>query len=218
MEELYRTLGEAKCQELRKKELTLWQILELSKEGRKSTQVGGAVLEGIARDFIREFLPAGFGIKSGLVFDTQAKKMSPQIDGIIYSGVPLLEFTDVVVVEQEQVKAIVEIKSWIDTTAIFGDLINRETGNRDPYTELFKTFQKRKVFIPPNGKFILFAFNLNSGSSDAEVIERLKEVCDFYAIVTREKRKIDRERDKETWDYNFDNSVSRLIKWLRNLS
>ncbi|GAG91542.1 unnamed protein product, partial [marine sediment metagenome] len=117
--ELYKTLGDAKCQELSKKSNTLWKMLELS-ESRKSTQIGGAVLEGIAKDFIREFLPAGFGLKSGLIFDAQNKRTSPQIDGIIYGGVALLEFSDVVVVEKEQVKAILEVKSWIDTPNIFG--------------------------------------------------------------------------------------------------
>jgi len=98
MEELYRTLGEAKCEELAKKSWSLWHMLELS-ETRKSAQVGGTVREGMARDFIKEFLPLGFGLKSGLIFDTNTKKMSPQIDAIIYKGAPLLEFTDVVVVE-----------------------------------------------------------------------------------------------------------------------
>lgn len=42
------------------------------------------------------FLPAGFGLKSGLVFDAKRKETSPQCDAIIYKGVPLLEFTDVV--------------------------------------------------------------------------------------------------------------------------
>lgn len=85
-------------------------MLKLS-ETRKSSQVGGAVLEGIAKDFIREFLPAGFRLKSGLVFDAEKKKASPQCDAIIYKGVPLLDFADVVVMEKKQVKAIVEIKA-----------------------------------------------------------------------------------------------------------
>ena len=103
-EELYKALGEAKCEELAKKSWSLWHLLGLS-EGRKSAQVRGVVQEGIARDFIREFLPQGFGLKSGLIFDADINKMSPQIDAIIYTGAPLLEFTDVVVVEKEQAKA-----------------------------------------------------------------------------------------------------------------
>ena len=214
MEELYRTLGKAKCEELTRKYWSLWQMLELSKT-RKSTQVGGAVVEGIARDFIREFLPTGFGIKSGLVFDTETKKMSPQIDGIIYSGVPLLGFTDVAVVEKEQVKAMVEVKSWIDTPYIFGE---KSGSSRDANTGLAYDFVRRRDFLPSGARYILFTFELHSAYSNAEVIRRLKGLCDSYAIVVRREPKIERERGKENWEYNFDNSVSWLIEWLRNLS
>jgi len=47
---------------------------------------------------------------------------------------------------------------------------------------------------------------------------KCKEVCHSYAIVLRWEPKIERNRGKEPAVYNFDNSVSRLIKWLRNLS
>lgn len=214
MEALYRTLGDAKCEELTKKGETLWSMLELS-ETRKSTQVGGAVLEGIAKDFIREFLPAGFAIKSGLVFDNENRKMSPQIDGVIYSGAPLLEFSDVAVVEKEQAKAIVEVKSWIATNDIFGE----KTGDsRDATSGLAYDLGRRRDFLPSGAKCILFTFELHSGFEDARVLKRLKEICDSYAVVLRREPKVERERGKEDWQYNFDNSISRLIEWLRNLS
>ena len=113
MEELYKSLGKAKCQELTNKSESLWNI-QNETISRKNSEVYGTVLEGIAKDFIREFLPVGFGIKSGLVVDSETKKMSPQIDAIIYAGVPLLEFSDAVVVEKERVKAIFEVKSYIE--------------------------------------------------------------------------------------------------------
>jgi len=216
MEELYESLGKSKCQELWQKRMSLWKMQGLDKS-RKSTQVSGAVLEGIARDFIRGFLPAGFGIKSGLVFDKDAetKMTSPQIDGIIYLGVPLLEFTDVIVAEKEQVKAIFEIKAFIDQGTIFGRKI-KGTKDRNPKSGLVSAFKRRKDFLPAEAKYILFAFALSSSATDAEVIERLrsKEICHSYAIVLRWETK----RGKEPTVYNFDNSVSRLIEWLRNLS
>jgi len=211
MEELCRTLGDAKCVELSKKSRTFWDTLKLS-DSRKNTVVGGAVREGIAKDFIKEFLPAGFGLKSGLVFDTNTKKMSPQIDAIIYKGAPLLEFTDVVVVEKEQVKAIFEIKAGI----VQGTLFGRESqGIRNPRSGLASAFKRRKDFLPAGARYILFAFSLSSSSTDSEVCERLKEICDSYAIVLRREPK----RKHKPNVYNFgDNSVSRLIEWLRNLS
>ncbi len=214
MEELYESLGKAKCQELSQKSSTLWEMLELS-QTRKNAPVGGAVLEGIAKDFIREFLPKRFGIKSGLVFNTETKEMSPQIDGIIYSGVPILEFADVVVVEKEQVKAILEVKSYIHTPAIFGE---KSGGSRDSRSGLASDFKRRRNFLPSGARYILFAFELSSGKTDAEVRKRLKKICDSYAIVLREEPKIERQKGKERWEYNFDNSVSGLIEWLRNLS
>ena len=72
-------------------------MLELS-DTRKNAQVRGVVLESIAKDFIREFLPTEFRVKSGLILDAEHKETSPQCDAIIYKGVPLLEFADTVIV------------------------------------------------------------------------------------------------------------------------
>ena len=174
MEELYKTLGYAKCVELSKKSRTFSDMLKLA-DTPKNAPVGGVVREGIAKDFVREFLPAGFGLKSGLVFDAKSKKTSPQCDAIIYKGVPLLEFTDVVVVEREQVKAIFEIKSWIDQGTIFGRKI-KGTKDRNPKSGLASAFNRRKDFLPAEAKYILFAFSLSSSSNDSEVVERLNEI------------------------------------------
>ena len=214
MEELYETLGYAKCVELSKKSRTFWEMLKLS-ESRKNAPVGGAVREGIAKDFIRELLPRGFGLKSGLIFDAKSKTTSPQCDAIVYSGVPLLEFTDIVVVEKEQVKAALEIKSWIDQPLIFGA---KRQGIRNPNSRLAYGFEQMSNFLPAEARYILFAFSLSSSSPDAQVIERLKKICDSYAIVLRWEPKREQRKGKEPYIYNFDSSVSRLIKWLRNLS
>ena len=216
MEELYRTLGDAKCVELSKKSRTFWDMLKLS-ESRKNAPVGGAVREGIAKDFIRELLPQGFGLKSGLIFNAKNKMISPQCDAIVYSGVPLLEFTDIVVVEKEQVKAVFEIKAWIDQGTIFGRKI-RGTRDRNPNSGLASTFERRKTFMPDGAKYVLFTFSLSSSSSDAEVVKRLKEICDCHAVVLRWYPKSEQKKGSEPAIYNFDNSVSWLIKWLRNLS
>ncbi len=210
MEELYRTLGYAKCVELSKKSRTFWEMLELA-ESPKNAPVGGAVREGIAKDFIRELLPRGFGLKSGLIFDAESKTISPQCDAIVYSGVPLLEFTDIVVVEKEQVKAAFEIKSWIDQPLIFGA---KRQGIRNPNSRLAYGFKQMSNFLPAEARYILFAFSLSSSSPDIQVIERLKKICDSYAIVLRWEPK----REQKPNIYNFDNSVSELIKWLRNLN
>lgn len=139
----------------------------------------------------------GFGLKNGLIIDTETKKSSPQIDAIIYSGTPLLEFRDVAFVEKEQVKAIFEIKSWIFQTDLFG-------------SSLATAYKKRKDFLPQGVEYILFAFELHSKSDDADVIKRLSnnEICDSYAAVIRRPPRV----------INYDGSVGRLIEWLRNLN
>lgn len=212
--ELYKTLGEAKCEELAKKSWGLWTLLELGNT-RKSAQVRGVVMEGIAKDFIREFLPAGFGLKSGLIYDSEAKNISPQIDAIVYSGVPLLDFTDVAVVEKEQVKAIFEIKSWVDQTDIFG---HKSGGIRNPNSGLFAELHQRKPFIPTDAISILFAFELHSGSYDDDVVARLGEICDYFVAVIRREPIVERKRGKPDRVIDFNDSVSGLIEWLRNLS
>ena len=119
----------------------------------------------------------------------------------------------------EQVKAVFEIKAWIDQGTIFGRKI-RGSRDRNPNSGLASTFKHRKTFVPEGARYILFAFSLSSSSPHAKVIERLRsrKICDSYAIVLRWEPKIEQERGKEPEVYNFDNSISRLIKWLRNLS
>jgi len=212
-ETIYKTLGEAKSLELSRKHKTLWDVQHLS-QSRKNAQVAGIVLEGLGRDFIREFLPAGFELKNGLVFDSGKRVFSPQCDGIIYSGAPLLNFTDVVLVEKEQVRAIIEIKAYIDQTGIFGALKDKI---RDPNTNLASDYLRRKEFLRPGDKYILFAFELWSNSSDAEVIERLKTISDIYAIVKRLEPRTEIKAGKDREVPNFDDSISGLIKWLRTL-
>ena len=210
---IYEILGQAKSLELSSKSKTFWDVRGVS-ESRKNAQVGGIVLEGLGRDFIREFLPPECELKSGLVFDSEIKTMSPQCDGIIYNGAPLLNFTDVVLVEKEQVRAIVEIKTYIDQTSIFGALRGK---TRDQNTGLASHYIQSKNFLPSKAKYILFAFDLWSSSNDAEVIERLKEISDLYAIIRRFEPKAELKAGKKREVPNFDGSVSRLIKWLRSL-
>jgi len=214
MTELYERLGEAKCEELVKKSWSLWHLFELG-EGRKSAQVGGVAREGIARDFIREFLPPRFVLKPGLVFDDEAKKMSPQVDAIIYQGAPLLNLTDVVVVEKNQVRAIFEIKSFVDQQDIFGA---KSGGIRNPDTGLVSAFRARKAFLPAEGRYVLFTFELWSSSPDNEVIDRLRQICDLYAVVIRREPSIERKAGKDARVTNFDGSIGKLIEWLRSLT
>jgi hypothetical protein len=146
LNKFYKELGEAKSRELYEKYNTLWSVYGISKVGTRSKQIGGMVPEGIAKDFAREFLLPKFRIKSGLVFDETAKKLSPQIDAIIYEGVPLLDYTDVAIVQKKNVKGIFEVKGWIAENDIFGQKTN---SGRNPKTGLIQQYSRLKPFLPP---------------------------------------------------------------------
>jgi hypothetical protein len=190
-------------------------MYETARAGRSRT-IAGIVPEGIARDFIREFLPTHLKVKNGLIFDRDTQEFSPQIDAIIYQASPLLEYTDIVIVEKERVKGIFEIKSWIAKNDIFGKLI-KETGRRDPETGLIKDYKKRKRFLSTEAPYILFVFELGCKSSNNEIISRLKQICDMYAVVGKCVPRTERVSGQEKIIYNFDHSISKLIMWLRGL-
>ena len=214
--ELYKILGEAKSREVFRKYMTLSNLYEMAKHRTRNPQIAGKVYEGIAKDFIGEFLPTGFKIKGGLIFDVEKKKLSPEIDAIIYKGVPFLEFTDAVIVEQKQVEAIVEIKSWIGSADVFGGM-NKKSGYRNPNSRLSSKFKDRRDFIQPPAKYILFVFALGSNEPDAKVINRLEHICDMYAIVGR-KKKGHAWKSDANFEFNFNESISGLIRYLRGLS
>jgi len=211
MSRLSTTLSNNKSREIFAKLNSLWNIFDMAEKGA-SRQIGGAVPEGIARDFIREFLPIGFRLKNGLIFDENSNELSPQIDGIVYHGVPLLEYTDVVVVEKKKVKGALEIKSWISQPDIFG---KKTTKGRDIDSGLITEYKRRKKYLPAASPYILFVFSLSSSTSDVEVSNRLKQICDMYAIVSR--RLPSKMHSQEEREYNFDDSISHLIDWLKSL-
>jgi len=213
--DLYKTLGLAKCEELAKKSWGIWTLLDLG-DTRKNAQVLGGVIEGITKDFIREFLSQELRLKSGLIFDSERKIISPQIDAIIYTGAPLLDYTDTAVVEKEQVKAIVEIKSVITQTDIFGSK-RKNSRERDSDSGLYAQIHRIKPFLPNNALSIIFTFELHSGASDKEVIERLGQISDRFAAVIRREPLFERKKGKPGRVSDFNDSVSDLIKWLRML-
>jgi hypothetical protein len=170
-------------------------------EGRGNPVVGGMVKEAIARDFIREYLAPGLTLKPGLVYDSNTNSMSPQLDGIIYSGAPLLQYTDVAVVRNEQVKAIVEIKALIQV----------------PGRGWERTYERCRPYKPDGSPYILFGFELWGKAPDAEVLEFMTKVCDRFAVVIRREPAAAVKAGRPARNINFNNSVAELICWLHEL-
>lgn len=209
----------AKSRELYEKYYTLLDFYGISEEGR-SKSVSGRIGEAIAKDFIREFLATKFKVKSGLVYDKG--KLSPQIDAIIYENIPLLEYTDIAIVENKDVKGVFEVKGWIAENDIFGRIATPKESaiairGRNPQTGLFEHYSKVKKFLLPEIPYVLFTFSLSSASPDSDVVSRLKQISDMCAIISRVVPRHQRKIIQENTLYNFDHSLSELIKWLRNL-
>ena len=197
-------LGEGKSRVLSEGYYILLDVIEA---GQRNRLISGIVAEGAAKEFIAEFLPDKVKLKNGLIFDPVTKTVSPQIDAIIYEGVPLLQYPDVAIVEKDQVKAVFEIKSWIAKNDIFGQ---KKKGNtRNAATGLYDCYIQRKKFLPPSSPYILFTFDVSCKEKDHILVKRLKQISDMHAIVAR-------ENGRETV-YDFDDSISRLIDWLRRL-
>ena len=198
--DVYQTLAEGKCEELAKKAWALNHLYDRM-DGRGNSVVGGTVKEAIARDFIREYLDPGLTLKPGLVFDDQTNTMSPQLDGIIYSGAPLLQYTDVAVVRKQQVKAIVEVKALIQVPGRGWD----------------HTYKKCSAYKPDGRPYILFGFELWGKLCDQEVLKHLKPFCDEFAVVIRREPAAAVKAGLPARNINFDGSVGRLIEWLHRL-
>jgi hypothetical protein len=133
-----------------------------------------------------------------------------------------LEYTDVAVVEKEKVRGVLEVKGWIAENDIFGRKVSEDetaiaVRGRNPRTGLFEHYDKVKKFLLPKAPYILFTFILGSASSDNDVINRLKQISDMYAVISRNVPRNQRKILQRDRIYNFDNSVSKLIEWLRNL-
>lgn len=219
LDEFFSNLSAAKSRELYEKYYTLLDFYSISEEGR-SKLVSGRIGEAIAKDFIKEFLPTKFKVKSGLIYDKG--KLSPQIDAIIFQNIPLLEYTDIAIVESKDAKGVLEVKGWIAENDLFGRIATSKESSiavkgRNPQTGLFEHFSKVKKFLLPEIPYVLFTFSLSSASSDIEVINRLKQISDMHAIISRVVPRHQRKIVQEDTIYNFNESLSELIKWLRNL-
>jgi hypothetical protein len=211
--ELYETLAVAKARELMFKSWGLYHLNEL-KANPSNKLIGGVIREGIVRDFIRDYLPTEFRVKSGLVLDGLSRTMSPQADAIIYVGTPLLDYTDAAIVEKDQVRGIIEIKSYVAQNQLFG---TRNEGVRNAGTGLISSYRSMKPFLPTGAKYVLFTFELLSSADNDQLLARLSQICDDFAAVLRPQRRRKGAEELERGNPNFDNSIGRMIHWLRTL-
>lgn len=211
----YPRVGHSKAKELYVKNEATLRVLT-----KDSTQkeVRDVVQEGIVREFIGQFIPRGYEVGRGFVYDPSTKKHSPEIDAILYTGPPLMEFGDIVVTEKSQTKLMVEVKSWAKLADLFGKPLKDKKGKarktkdgtvlRDPNTD-FQTFYRERN--PFGDKYALFIFSLEVSKKipDEMIWSSMNKLSDIWVVVWRKSGK------KKSFDYG--NSVSKFIEQLKRI-
>lgn len=201
--EFHKRLGDVKTKDLIGRSNSLYDFF---RSGERHKGISGVVREAIIMEFITEYLAPEFSVARGLVYYDYDGTYSPEIDAIIYQNAPLMTFGNVVIVDNKQVKLLIEVKSWTDTTQLFGEK-NEKTGKRNKQTGLWKAYEDRKRF----GSYVLVIFSLLVGpKEDTEVWKRLEEVSDLPVILSR---KIGRNEQ-----LNVKGTMSNFIWVLQNLN
>jgi hypothetical protein len=212
----YPRVGHSKARELYVKNEATLRVL--TKE-RTKKEVRDVVQEGIVREFMEQFIPRGWEVGRGFVYDPDTKKHSPEIDAILYTGPPLMEFGDVVVTEKSQTKLMVEVKSWAKLADLFGKPLKDRKGKtrkkddgtilRDPNTDFQTFYRERSSF---GEKYVLFIFSLEVSKKipDQMIWNSMNKLSDMWVVVWRKSGK------KKLFDYG--NSVSKFIEQLRTLN
>lgn len=94
------------------------QLLEKFKESNTIPHAAtkGALREAYLRQFLAEFIPVPFEIKSGFVTDCRGAEVSPQIDLLVFdrTSIPAFALTDfVTIVPLEAARLAIEVKSTL---------------------------------------------------------------------------------------------------------
>ncbi|MFN0020775.1 MAG: DUF6602 domain-containing protein [Pirellulaceae bacterium] len=86
----------------------------------------GFLREKMVSLFVRDNTPGKFEVLTGFIHDQMANLVSPQCDILICDNheiVPLYRWDDLVVVQVAAAKAAIEIKTTVDSAALFEDII-----------------------------------------------------------------------------------------------
>jgi hypothetical protein len=140
----------------------------------RHTGTVGSFREELLRGFLRKCLPGKFQVSTGFIEDC-----GRQLDIIVWDGVnyaPLFRENEVVVVPRESVRAIVEVKTALDT------------GTLDQALEILYEATRRHPQIVPIFQGV-FAFE-QGYKSDVTIAERIKDFSSardqlyFFQVVT----------------------------------
>lgn len=85
----------------------------------RQSKIQGDYYEALVREFVRRFVDDSLSVKHGLILGHNGRK-SPECDVIIYEKgkKPLFESGDLVIINQEDVRFVIQVKSRLDSTTL----------------------------------------------------------------------------------------------------
>ena len=87
----------------------------------QQTKIKGDYTEAIVRDFVGRFLPRRYEVVHGLVYNSKTGKKSPECDVIVYDierAAPLFKSEDLVIVDGNYVRIVMQVKSQLTSTTL----------------------------------------------------------------------------------------------------
>ena len=103
---------------------SLKKELMAKREGIRSltlqSKIQGDYHEALVRDFVRRFVPQRFEVGYGIVFDEKMQK-SRECDVIVYETRerrPLFKSQDLIIVDSESVKIVIQVKGMLTSSAL----------------------------------------------------------------------------------------------------
>ena len=95
----------------------------------QQSKVKGDYTEALVRDFIRRIIPQKFRVGHGIVYNPKTEQSSKECDVIVYDiseAAPLFESQDLVIVDSNQVRIVMQVKSTIDSNTMKEAITNIE--------------------------------------------------------------------------------------------
>jgi hypothetical protein len=93
------------------------------------SKLKGDYTEALVRDFIRRFVPQKYKVGHGIVYNSRTQQTSRECDVIVYDisdAAPLFEAQDLVIVDSNQVRIVMQVKSTLDSSTMKEAIANLE--------------------------------------------------------------------------------------------
>lgn len=99
----------------------------------QQSKVKGDYTEALVRDFIRRFVPQRYKVGHGIVYNPRNGQRSRECDILVYDvseAAPLFESQDLVIVDSNQVRIVMQVKSTINSNTMKEAISNLQAAKR----------------------------------------------------------------------------------------